>query len=228
MGTRKVKNLIFSLSQEQELDEQKLLDALNEVGVLTSLNIAESIKTKITMIAELKHRVKEKDRENKIRDFIYDNPWLIHPRWETYRGERSVKKLIEDVGKKRLDKDDAFNGRVDLTLSSGSDLLLLEFMKPGKKIDEDHIDRIQWYVRDIRNGIKNETGSHIKRLSSAYIIADSKENNQSINTAIAELSEKGIYVMTWDTLIEQAIYQWKDHLDLLKERFPDETRIQDL
>ena len=34
--------------------------------------------------------------------------------------------------------------------------------------------------------------------------------------------------MTWDGLIKQALRQWEDHLDLLKQRFPDDQRIQGL
>lgn len=50
----RLKDLITDISEAEELDEQKLLDILSESGILTSLNIAESIKTKIVTIGELK------------------------------------------------------------------------------------------------------------------------------------------------------------------------------
>lgn len=37
-----------------------------------------------------------------------------------------------------------------------------------------------------------------------------------------------LLVMTWNTLIEQALKQWGDYLKLLKARNPTDKRIQDL
>ncbi|MFP4461841.1 MAG: ATP-binding protein [Thermotogota bacterium] len=224
----RLKNLITEISETEELDEHKLLDVLSESGVLTALNIAESIKTKIVTIGELNQRVKSGQLENAVRDFIYDNPWLIQPKWETFRKERSVLNLIQDAGTKNLDQEEAFNGRVDLALSSGSTLLLVEFMRPGLELDRSHLDRINWYVGDIRNALERETGNPINILETAYVIADNKKDTESISRRVNQLKEDGIFVMTWGTLIEQAIKQWEDHLELLKDRFPEDKRIQEL
>jgi histidine kinase/DNA gyrase B/HSP90-like ATPase len=223
----RLRDLILEISETEDFDEQKLLDVLTESGILTALNIAEAIKTKIVTIGELKQRVASRQLENQVRDFIYDNPWLIHPQWETFKKERSVNNIIQDSGAKNLN-DDAFNGRVDLALAAGSSLLLVEFMRPGLEIDRDHLDRINYYVIDIRIALKRETGITIQNLEKAFVIADSKKDSESISTRIAELAEKNILVMTWEGLIEQAIKQWEDHLELLKERYPDDQRIQDL
>ena len=223
----RLRDLILEISETDDFDEQKLLDVLSESGILTALNIAESIKTKIVTIGELKERVASRQLENKVRDFIYDNPWLIHPQWETFKKERSVNKIIEDLGAKFLNGD-AFNGRVDLTLSSGSSLLLVEFIRPGLEIDLDHLDRINHYVTAIRNALNRETANPIKKLEKAFLIADSKKSDELIASLISRLEEDGILVMTWEGLIEQAIKQWEDHLDLLKERYPDDQRIQQL
>ncbi|MBD3337613.1 MAG: hypothetical protein GF353_00800 [Candidatus Lokiarchaeota archaeon] len=223
----RLRDLVIEISETEELDEQKLLDVLSESGVLTALNIAESIKTKIVTIGELNQRVATKQLENKVRDFIYENPWLIHPCWESFRKERSVHNIIKDSGAKNLNHD-AFRGRVDLALSAGSNLLLLEFMRPGLEIDRDHLDRINYYVIDIRNALKRETAGQIRNLETAYIVADNKKDNDSISTRISQLETDNILVMTWQGLIEQAIKQWEEHLDLLKERFPNDKRIQQL
>ena len=223
----RLKNLITELSEADNLDEQKLLDILTESGVLTALNIAESIKTKIVTIGELKQRVESRQLENSVRDFIYKNPWLIHPQWEAFRKERSVDGIIRDAGAKNLN-DDAFKGRVDLALSSGSSLLLIEFMRPGLEIDRDHLDRINYYVIDIRNSLKRETANTINRLEKAFVIADNRKDSELISTRIAQLEKDNILIMTWDGLIRQALKQWEDHLELLKQRFPDDLRIQKL
>jgi len=171
--------------------------------------------------------VDNKDLENSVRDFIYKHPWLIHPKWDSYKKERSVANLINDIASKRLDCD-AFNGRVDLALSSGENLLLVEFMRPGVPIDLDHLDRINHYALGVKRGLAKETGGDIKHLESAYVVADSKNNAEDIADRILQLNNDKIYVLTWNTLIEQAKKHYEEYLELIKQRNPTDKRIQDL
>jgi hypothetical protein len=225
--TGRLRNLITEISQIQNMDENKFIEILYEADVLTALNIAESIKTKIYTISELKKRVDNKDLENSVRDFIYKHPWLIHPQWDSYKKERSVENLIADIAGKEL-KSEAFTGRVDLALSSGENLLLIEFMRPGLPIDRDHLDRINYYVMGVRRSLTKETGNPIRHLECAYVVADSKNNAEDITDRIQQLHESKIYVLTWNTLIEQAKKQWEEQLELIKQRNPTDKRIQDL
>lgn len=223
----RLRNLITEISEIQDLDETKFLEILSEADVLTALNIAESIKTKIHTIAELKKRVEAKELENSVRDFIYKHPWLIHPKWESYKKERGLKNLINDNASKHLNMD-AFNGRVDLALSAGENLLLLEFMRPGLPLDSDHLDRINYYVLGVKRGLAKETGNQIRKLEAAYIVADDERRSDDFLDRIKQLEDSNIYVLKWVTLIEQAIKQWEDHLELIKQRNPDDKRIQSL
>lgn len=225
--TGRLRELIAKMSEARDLDEQKLLEMLSEADVLTALNIAESVKTKILSIGELKQRVTSGQLENKVRDYIYEHPWIIHPKWESFKKERSVEKLIQDIGSKQLDHP-VFNGRVDLALASGSTLLLVEFIRPGIEIDKDHLERINYYVMAIKTSLDKETGGTLKHLENAYLVADSKKESELIHARIKQLENEGILVMTWNTLIEEALRQWGDYLDLLKLRNPDDKRIQSL
>ena len=226
--TGRLRGLLEEIANNESIDAAQMLGILQEAQVLTSLNIAESIKTKIVAIAELKKLVDSKDLENSIRDYIYDNPWLIHPRWESYKKETAVSHVISDSGKTNLDKDGIFSGRVDLALSSGDDLLLIEFMRPSLKLDRDHIDRLNNYVSDIRVIIEHETGLTLRRLSSAYIVADSHDMDIFIAEKIKNIKEHNIFILTWDTLISQAIKQWQDQLEILKQNNRTDSRIQAL
>ncbi len=223
----RLRELITKISEEENVDETKLLEILTESDVLTALNIAESIKTKILAIGELKEHVSAKLLENNVRDHIYNHPWIIHPKWESFQKERSVENLIKDVGTIHL-KDDPYNGRVDLALAAGEQLLLLEFMRPGLEIDHDHIDRIDTYVTELRIRLRKQTGSTIKRLDYAYIVADSNKDSELVSEKIREKAEKGIFFLTWEGLIQESIKQWKDYLEMLKARYPSEPRIQNL
>jgi hypothetical protein len=226
--TGKLRGLLEDIANSENIDSTKMLEILQEAQVLTALNIAESIKTKIVTIAELKKRVDAKDLENSIRDYIYENPWLIHPKWESYKKETAVSHIISDRGVAHLDKDGVFSGRVDLALSSGDDLLLIEFMRPGLKLDRNHLSRLNDYVSDIRVMIAHETGLEIKQLSSAYVIADSRSNDIFIADKIIKYAKDSIFMLTWDSLIAQAIKQWEEHLNVLKQNNYTDPRIQAL
>lgn len=226
--TGRLKELIYQLSETKDLDEFKFLEILSEADVLTALNIAESVKTKILTIGELKQRVVSKQLENKVRDYIYEHPWVIHPKWESFKKERSVHKLLKDIGKKYLDDSPSYHGRVDLALSSGTSLLIVEFIRPGLDINNDHITRISDYVLEIRLNLEKETGKTIKHLDNAYLIADGKRDSAFINKKIKKLEEDGIFILSWDSLIEEALKQWNDFLDLLKQRNLNDKRIQAL
>jgi hypothetical protein len=226
--TGRLRGLLEEISKSENIDATRMLEILHEAQILTSLNVAESIKTKIYAIAELKKRVDAEDLENSIRDYIYDNPWLIHPKWESYKKEKSVSRIISNLGKKHLDTDGVFSGRVDLALSSGDDLLLIEFMRPGLNLDRDHIDGLNNYVSDIRVTIDHETGLALKHLTSAYIVADSHDRDMFIAEKIKKLEKDNILLLTWDTLISQAIKQWQEQLDILKLNNRADPRIQAL
>ena len=223
----RLRDFIDQMASEQNLDEDKFLNLLAEADVLTALNIAESIKTKLITVGELKQRVEAGQLENKVRDFIFENPWLIHPKWEAFKKERYVEKLIYDMGEEHL-KEEVFQGRVDLALSSGTEMLLLEFMRPGLVIDQNHLDRINYYVIGIRKHLSAESGNPIRSMANAYIVADAKKDSAMMQERISQLEACNILVMTWDTLIANAIRQWDEYLDILKNRHSADPRIKNL
>ena len=101
-------------------------------------------------------------------------------------------------------------------------------MRPGLEIDIDHLTRINLYVTDIRNRLSKETAKDVKKLDTAYVIADSNKDVELVHSIITQLEEQGILFMKWETLIDQALKQWQEHLALLKARNPTDKRIQDL
>ena len=210
------------------MDEVQLLEILSEAQILTSLNIAEAIRTKVATIGELKRLVETKELETTVRDYIYANPWIVNPIWESYTKEESVKNLIKRLADENLKNDDVFNGRVDLALSSGADLLIIEFMRPGLMVDKDHLDRLNYYVADVRNALAGETGGTIQHADKAYLIADTIKESPLVHERIQQLSKENVFVLSWNSLIEQALSQWREHLALLKSRFPEDKRIQAL
>ena len=224
----RLKELITKISNADDLSADELINILTEAQVLTSLNVAEAVKTKLLTVGELKQRINNRDLENAVRNYISDNPWIISPDWETFAVEKSVTTLIaKAINDSGINADESFKGRVDLALSSGNHLIILEFMRPGLRLDWDHINRFESYVRRLSGNIRANTGGPFNKVT-GYIVADEIDNAEYIREKIESLQRDDMYAMDWDTLISKAIAQWEVFLGILVERAPDDPRLQAL
>src|SRR3989339_53911 len=146
-----------------------------EAEVLTALNIGEAVSTKISTLNELKKHVEKRLLENKLRDFIYANPWIISPEWERFAKEISLTSVIKKAGVDNF-PDEIYKGRVDMVLGSGSQLVVLEFMRLGLELDKDHLNRFDDYIITIKSSLDSQTGvtptGDKYTVVAGYLIAD--------------------------------------------------------
>jgi hypothetical protein len=222
----RLRELVDDLSQAGEMSETDLIDILAEHQVMTALHMAEAVQTKQRVVQGLRYRVRRRELENAVRDYIAKDPWLIAPAWETFRIEQSLKKLLGEKAAAEF-SEDMLRGRVDLVLSSGDHLLVLEFMRPGLKLDRDHIGRFQYYIDAVRAAVEAETGGDFDRVT-GYLVADRIEEDSAINRSLQRLADDGMYAKTWETLLDQSTAKWSEFFDILVERSPDDPRIRDL
>ena len=221
-------DLIGDISLVEELTATQLIELLAEAQVLTALNTAEAVKTKLLIVSGLKQRIDSREYENPVRDYISEHPWLVSPNWETFAKEKGVKRLLSDALSRSANAADIdFRGRVDLVLSSGDHLLILEFMKPGRSLDWDHIDRFERYVRNIRGILESNVGGRF-RWATGYIIADKLHNRPDVASKIQSLAKEDMFAQDWPTLLANAIAQWQDFLEILAGRDPKDERLQAL
>lgn len=223
----RLKELISDMSEVETLSEADMLNILVEAEILTALNTAEAVKTKLLAVGGLKIRVRERKLENAVRDYVAENPWLVSPEWETFRKERSVNKVVRDAAAAVGFLKKEYKGRVDLVLSSGQHLLILEFMRPGLKLDWDHTSRFEQYVRTIRQSVESNTGGKFQRVT-GYVVADHLENDPTVSSKIKDLRISDMYALDWDTLLANALSSWEEFLGALIERAPEDERIRAL
>ena len=221
-------DLIDAIAKSDNLTAEQLVDILAEAQVLTALNTAEAVTTKILTVNGLKERVDRRELENAVRNYISNHPWLISPKWETFAVERSVNRLIEDAqDESGIANDMDFRGRVDLALASGEHLLVLEFMRPGLTLDFDHVNRFQRYVRIIEEKLTTNTGGRFHRVS-GYVVADGIHTRTGLPAQIRSMERDDMFALDWPTLFSNATAQWKEFLDILSERDPTDPRLQAL
>ena len=225
----RLRELIESVSSAEEMDEAVLLALLAEAQVLSALHVAEAVKAKVEIIRELRRRIEARDLENAVRDYIAKHPWLLSPQWETFKVETSVRVLVDEAAAEaKLDADDeAGNKRIDLVLASGRQLLVVEFMRPGLTADRDHMDRYQEYVDILRSKIAGNTEYEFE-IVSGLLVADKLIRRAGMEGVLRRLARDDMRAIEWGGLLGQAEGQWREFLDVLVERAPDDERLTGL
>ncbi len=224
----RLRDLIDEIGQSETMEADNLLKILVEAKVLTSLHTAEAVKAKIDLIAGLNQRIKKQELENAVRDYISLNPWLIDHEWETFRVEKSVENVCKAAANEaKLDKEPDWNKRIDLVLSSGQQLLVLEFMQPGLTVDYDHLVRFEYYVQSIRGQLQAATATPFKTVK-GLLVADKLNKNNTTTLKLQALADQGLEALDWPNLLSRAAARWKDFLSVLVQRSPDDDRLRDL
>jgi hypothetical protein len=224
----RLKELIEDVSRVDDLDEGVLLSLLAEAQVLDALHIAETVKAKLEIVVGLRRRIEERELENAVRDYISKNVWLLSPQWETFRVEISVSNLLKEAADEAdLNKEEDWAKRVDLVLSSGDQLSIVEFMRPGLTVDRDHLNRYQYYIDVVRSKVKANTELNFRSVS-GLLVADKLSKAVGIQDLLQRLARDDMKAIEWGGLLERAEAQWKDFLHLLVERAPDDDRLEHL
>ena len=226
----RLKELINSLADSRTMNPDALVDLLMEANVLTALNTYEAVRTKIALINGLRAKVEKKDLELAVRDYIALHPWLISPKWETFKVETSIKKALEALLPAKYQPEDdekGWNRRIDLILGSGQVLLILEFMQPGKALNIDHIVRFEYYVNTIRTYLTANTGGQFRRCI-GYLIASAPVKDAAIASMLVSKARDDLYYMDWSTLLAEAEKQYEEFVQILREHAPQDDRLKKL
>jgi hypothetical protein len=224
----RLKELIQQIADTEEMNADGLVRLLTEEQILSALHIAEAVRAKIDIIHNLGERIENRELELAVRDFIAKHPWLISPQWETYKIETRVGHIIKAATRTaELDEYDDWQKRVDLVLSSGDHLLVVEFMRPGLTVDRDHLDRFAFYVDEIRTTVVANTGLGLRRVS-GLLVADGLAKRASVMANLDRLRQANMDCLEWPALLRQAEAQWRDFLEAVRTRAPDDVRIRAL
>lgn len=226
----RLRDLIDELASRDNVTTDWLLSTLAEADVLVALNLAEAVRTKIEAIRGLRSLVDKGELENAVRDYIAEKPYLLHPRWETFKKEISVKRFMEEAAREaglEENDNDGQRKRIDLALRSNEHLLIVEFMRPGKRADWDHLSRCRRYVLLIRDKVDAETALGIKKVT-GLIVADQLDRDPSVKREVLELEKSDIYAYSWPSLLEQAERIWREFLEIVGSRAPSDDRLRAL
>jgi len=223
----RLRELIDNLAHTENINPGSFLKLLVEADVLSALNAAEVVKTKLENVRGLRLLVDKGELENAVRDYVAKKPYLLDPKWETFKKETSVKHFLDNAAQKSKLDGDEYNGRIDLALKSGGELLIVEFMRPGLTLNWDHVNRCVQYVEIASELIAAATQLQIEKVT-GLLVADKIGRQDGLKSHLKKLSQQGIFAFDWMSLLNQAEQVWRDFLFLLADRNPDDGRLQAL
>lgn len=221
----RLKGLIQKIARTEDMDEGELVSILAEANAITALHTAETVNAKLQAINGLEARVKRKELENAVRDYIAKNPWLISPRWETFAVEKRLSTICATAYAEAYKGNTDFDKRIDLILSSDRQLLILEFMRPGITLDSDHLHRFGLYMDILQEHIEANTALGLD-YPAGFIVADRLAKKPGFKTQIKNMNSNSRHALDWDALLAQAKHQWKEFLIHVKERSPEDARLK--
>jgi hypothetical protein len=220
--------LIASIAEAEEMTDDQLVSVLVEANVLTALAAAESARTNLLVVEGLKSRIEKKELENPLRDYVAAHPWLLGPEWETYKVETRVSNLLSEARKAaKLDDPATWEKRIDLTLSSGSELLIVEFMRPGVTVDFDHLSRWEQYVLTVRAEVEANTALGFDTVR-GLLVADNLAKLAPVIAKLKTLALSGMDAVTWPTLLAKAASGWREYFSLMVGRGDEDERLRAL
>jgi hypothetical protein len=223
----RLRDLIDDLGQADEMDAETLVRILIESKAMNALHAAERVKMQLNLIEGLEERIKNRELENAVRNYIAENPWMISPEWDTFKVEKSLNNLMSLVGQSSLDTLDGWKGRVDLVLCAGHQLLVIEFMRPGVTADWDHVGRFERYIFSLREAIIANRGGDFTSVT-GLMVADKLDRPAGFSEKLSGLRRQGMDATDWEGLLSKAKAQWQEYFDILYQRAPDDGRMQSL
>lgn len=224
----RLRGLIDDISRMDQLEEGALIRLLAEAHVIGALHMAEIVDARVGIIRGLERRIAANELENAVRDFIAGNPWLIGPKWETFRRETSLNVFVQDaLEESGIARDPDWAGRMDLVLRSGEQLLVVEFMRPGLTVDRDHLNRFRAYIQVLRSRLAANTNAGIRQ-ATGLLVADNLSKRPDILLDIESLRRDDMYSQEWASLLSDAQAQWEDFMDAIADGVPDDPRVQAL
>lgn len=240
-----VKKIIKKINAVSDNALPELFEAIKEWDIISAVSTAEVVVGKIEIIDQFKkhidERLPEKTQKGSVdmQTFISEHPWLLGHNYEQltladFHHERGVDKWIEDniteTNKEFADKDNRENKRFDLLcIKDNIRIIILELMRPGLKADYDHLSRLIRYVTRIQEAV-HKSGTETKfqnKIVSGLLIADDSLNDYSMQTSIKN-NKNIIDVVEWKALFNSVIAGYKEYVEILRKKAPNDPRIKGL
>lgn len=170
----------------------------------------EIVNTRLKVIKTLKTLTKDDEKEEMIRDYVFDRLWLLDPAWERATSEAEMEMAIQEVIKEKSakDKKTVREMRVDIKYRRVSGAhVIVELKRASRKIRKSDLEgQIGKYMRVVEDQLKIRNVS-VENIEGICIVGRHPHGWDNPDTKRKELQSLvplSIKILTYDELIHNA------------------------
>jgi hypothetical protein len=220
----KLKNSLSSLGRIKSADDVKLAAIFTDLTDIEASMYYDIASERVAVIKKFKEQLDVNTRENLLRNYLFDNLWLLNPSWERATSgsalmEQSVKKVFAQVTK-NLTKAEK-KGRIDIKYrtAAGKHIIVeLKRYKPGYKITA---ATLMEQVRKYRNALQKcleaaqTTDTSISEINiESIIVLGEPIRDQPLKEVTEILRAVGARLIYYDQLIEDSLASYAEWMEV--------------
>lgn len=210
------------LDQLSEIDTKQLLHFLGELGEYEASLWTDILRARIEGIRKLEQQVDKNVYEKEVRDFLFDNLWLLDPAWERATGSPTMEEDLRNIapGILAIDRDEAeIKGRMDIRYRTitGSHIIV-ELKRPDRSLSlNDLLEQGNKYFSALKSVLRKQDKLN-EGIQVFFILGDEprikNEHNFADDTEYInnQLLPIGGRIMKYEALIANARSQYADYL----------------
>ena len=182
-------NRIFKLFREWQIVEAKEMSSLTEGRIATIQKLQDLIENDALEVPTL-------------HNFLKDFPWVIDARWTLVDDEVRYSDILRREFEEPQDTPD-IDRRIDfLCVRDGTDLVVVEIKRPGKKASTKELEQIEEYVGFMREHISKTTDPDLLyRDATGYLLCGDLVDSPRVRQKCQNLKKAGIFVRRYTDLL---------------------------
>ena len=202
-----------------------LLQVLREWDILEAIATAQIIRGHVEVIRVFQKMIQEGSPEKSasrsdMQSYVEKYPWLLEPAYGPFKREPQLQKLLEEQFGVTADPEDPDSGRFPdfVTLSYGSEVVVVELKRPGRRANREHYRQLEDYVDFLRRYVERTNDPHLSQRVTGYLISS------GLTPEASQLADAGqarrIYVVDWERLVTRALALHREFFNVMRDRVP--------
>ena len=204
----RLKEASHQLGNLTELTAAKLMPLLIDIGSLEGSMYRDIVAGRIEAIKNLTRLVDENEKENLLRDYLFENMWMLDPGWERAAGSERMEQALKKEFKEFAEglTDEQTKGRVDIRYRTNAEQHILVELKRAQRVLTlgELIDQGNKYKTALESCVRKQKGmDYVPNIAVVFVLGKdvSGADAQLVSRTLQPMNARVVY---YEQLIESA------------------------
>ena len=203
-----LKELFDSIMNANDEDIEQLAEMISEWGLREVASIADIITQQIKIIKKLEVLINNPNTSEKIIHKIFEkNIWLLDEKYKLWASDKQLKKILDKDIDKRYKKEEQLRPDIICRINDKK-AVIIEFKRPSKKINLDHLTQTIRYRTIIKKSMVN--------LEEIFIYIIGKEYAQEVIDNKELQSKAGNFCLSFSEILSNAQKRFERVLEIIE------------